>query len=128
MAACICVLGARPLPVSTFLIWVAEYEIDGDPGLGRGQTDDAAGVAHQNRGAGLLVMRIELLERHHVRLERLDHVGHAVVDFDQPGGERLARSAAHDAGLAQHQPARLNFHHAVAGGVQVPGRYQECGP
>ena len=93
--------------------------LDGNPGLGGGQADHAPGVAHQDRRSRALVVRIQFFERHHVRLQAGDHFGHAVVDFDEPPGQRPARLAADHARLAEPQAAAVGLQNAVAGDVQA---------
>ena len=80
--------------------------LDGHVGFGGGQADHAAGVAHQNRRAGPLVVAVQFLDRHHLGRERADHVPDAFVDLGEACFERTASSAPHDSRFTDHRARR----------------------
>ena len=60
---------------------------DLDVMLHGGQADHPSRMAHQNGRRRPIVVRIELLNRYHVRLQRSDHINHASMDCLETFGE-----------------------------------------
>ena len=54
-------------------------------GLRGGETENPSSMAHQNRRLRTLVMGIELLDRETMRITRLDHLDHPLVEVHQSG-------------------------------------------
>ena len=72
-------------------------------------------------------VRIKLLEGHHGRFERRNHVGHAAMDFEQPIGKRLLRRPADDAGFDDFWLSLGAIQHAVAGDVETGVDAEDAG-
>ncbi len=87
--------------------------------LGRRQADHSSSVTHQDGRLRPFIMRIELLDRHHVGPERSDDIGDATMNLLDAGCERIAQCAADHARLAEPEPGvGRNFYNAVAGRIE----------
>ena len=92
--------------------------------LGCSEDNHTAGMPHQNRGARMGIMGVQLLDRHDLRTKLLDHLNYTIVQItnaDRDVARRPARGAAPDyAGLQNAWASGIPFHNGVTGRLK-PG-------
>ena len=113
------VFGGPPVAGEDFLDAGRRVMGDGDSRFAGGETDDAAGVSHEDRGVRALVVGEELFERHSLGGVVGDHVSDAGVDLGQPGLDRVGRAAADDSGFAEVDRGVVEIEDRIAGGVET---------
>ena len=84
-----------------------------------GEADNATGMPHENCGTGMLVMRVELLERHDIGSVILEKLGELFKEPAQTGRKGIPGcTALNCARFDQPNRTSLLIEHAV------PGHYQ----
>src|SRR5262245_30481513 len=90
-----------------------------DVALPGGQTDDAAGVGHQEGRPRKLVLGVEVLEHEHRWRVRLEEAAYAVIDEMDPRVERQIGARRDDAAAEYRDPAGRRLDEPVAGSDQA---------
>ena len=82
------------------------------------QADGPAGMPHQDRGAGHLVMRIEFLDRNRTWLVLLDYFADPLVDFFQTLFQWFSASSSYHPRFQQLRIILAHTDQTIAGDIQ----------
>ena len=92
---------------------------DGDGLLGGGEEENAAGVAHEDGGAGVAVVGVEFFDGHLVGAVFLEQFGDVVVELLETLGERQVGVGAEDTGVDHGGVGTLIGDDGIAAGAEA---------